>query len=194
VCARSFCACQSHLLQTCLQQCLCRCLHSDFSKHPRLLQRHHHHHGLRISCPQTQVFLFRTTVSIVWGLKKICSPMRLHTLGCSTLQFRHTHSTRLHSLHMVAGINAVQPWTYTQYMPQQLAELSHRFPVHLLAIKHATVGCGDSLTHEVCGRVANGPVDQDLQVHKDARVRAGVQRPMLLPQRMPRRGGSIPTK
>jgi hypothetical protein len=71
------------------------------------------------------------------------------------------------------GINAVQPWTYTQYTPQQLAELSHRFPVHPLAIEHATVGGGDSLTHEARGRVANGPVDQDLHAHKDARVGAG---------------------
>jgi hypothetical protein len=54
------------------------------------------------------------------------------------------------------GINAVQPWTYTQYTPQQLAELSRRFPVHPLAIEHATVGGGDSLTHEARGRVANG--------------------------------------
>jgi hypothetical protein len=71
------------------------------------------------------------------------------------------------------GINAVQPWTYTQYTPQQLAELSHCFPVHPLAIEHATVGGGNSLTHEVRGRVANGPVDQDLHAHKDARVGVG---------------------
>jgi hypothetical protein len=71
------------------------------------------------------------------------------------------------------GINTVQPWTYTQYTPQQLAELSRRFPVHPLAIEHATVGGGDSLTHEARGRVANGPVDQDLHAHKDARVGVG---------------------
>jgi hypothetical protein len=67
------------------------------------------------------------------------------------------------------GINTLQPWSYAQYT-QQLAELSHRFPVHPLATEHATTGAGDSHADAACSRVANGPADQDLCWREDTRV------------------------
>src|SRR5579859_21457 len=35
------------------------------------------------------------------------------------------------------GISAIQPWSYTRYTAEQVAELGRRFLVHPLAIEHA---------------------------------------------------------
>jgi hypothetical protein len=69
------------------------------------------------------------------------------------------------------GINAIQPWSYTHYTPEQVAEVNRRFPVPPLATKRATTGNRDSHGHEACGRVTNGPAEQDLGGRERTRVR-----------------------